>query len=176
MDFGGFGVGWGSGPALESPTIHRGENWANVTSTAERNPESTPAMVYHSHSHRGELLSLWGLRGSSAHTLRVSFPPGEWSLPGSVKLPLCSILGCLLTLFWFSHQENREAQSGRGTQQAGAFGVGSPVQTRCLCDTRALSFVGVPVQMWMLSPDAVVTRTLPALRASPGDSHGWEGA
>lgn len=69
MDFGGFRVGWDSGPALESPTIHGGENWANMTSTAERNPESTPARVCRSrsHSHRRELLSPWGLGKLCSH-------------------------------------------------------------------------------------------------------------
>lgn len=86
MDFRGCGVGWDSGPALESSTIHGGESWANTTSFAERNPESTTARVSPLLQPRATASS--GTRGSSAHCPRVSFPPGQGSLPGSVKLTL----------------------------------------------------------------------------------------
>lgn len=85
----------------------------------------------------------------------------EWLLPGSLKLTLLQSLWLPADTTWV------HVPGGQGSQATGRQGghsrpvtsgvgvqkrkpVGPPIQTRYLCDTEALSFVGVHFQMWMM--------------------------
>lgn len=80
-------------------------------STAQRNPESTPARVSPLPQPQPKATVSFRTEGKLC-----SLPSGFPSLQGSgpLRLTLLHVLGCLLTLLWFSHQEHGEAQSGRG--------------------------------------------------------------